>query len=479
MPNLPRVTADDDDDDSEPSSRSELAFLEQQLRTKLPPGRDVLVVTIRAPSDSLEKFLRLVPRDRGFLWRSKQGQIAGGGEVVTLEASGEDRLPRLREMATQFWSRLHVVSSGELGVRPVLFGGIAFAPGVPSYEPWTEFATDAFALPRWTYRRRGDDAFLSVALREYEVGDAEVIAMVLQTVQKLMKQLSTEGPTSLIQHLQIPASAVHHISLGEWTTYINAILAAIRSGEYSKIVAARRCVVDLDRYLEDTGFIARLSAAYPDCTHFAVRRAESTFLGATPETLFRKVGSSVTTHALAGTMRVPDDPTRDVKAEASALLESTKDLAEHALVVDRIRDELAPISTRLQVPNKPEARQVRNLVHLQTPITAELRPDTHAFDLLSRFHPTPAVGGFPARSAADWIRLNEPLERGWFTGTLGWFDSAGDAEFAVAIRCGVVTPRKVYIFAGAGIVEKSDAESEYKETGAKMHPILRALGVAI
>ena len=478
MSTLPRFSHDEDED--EPTSQREVGFLQQTLLQALPAGRDILVVTLRAPSDSLEKFLRLVPREVGFLWRSSHLRIAGGGAAITLRASGEDRLPRLREMAADFWSRLHVVKSEEtMDVRPVLFGGIAFAPGVPSYEPWQDFAEDTFTLARWTYHRRGDDSFLSLALRDIELADESIVASVIKTTERLLKQLSTEAPTSLIQHLQIPASAVHHISLGEWTAHIDAILTAIRSGEYSKIVAARRCVVDLDRSLEDTGFVARLSAAYPDCTHFAVRREESTFLGATPETLFRKQGSTLTTHALAGTTRIADDPTRDHSVESEALLKSTKDLEEHALVVQRICDELRPLSKNLDYSSTPQARRVRNLVHLQTPIKAELRPETHAFDILSAFHPTPAVGGFPARSAAEWIRSNEPLERGWYTGALGWFDSEGDAEFAVAIRCGVVTPRKVYIFAGAGIVEKSDAESEYKETAAKMHPILRALGVSI
>jgi menaquinone-specific isochorismate synthase len=56
-------------------------------------------------------------------------------------------------------------------------------------------------------------------------------------------------------------------------------------------------------------------------------------------------------------------------------------------------------------------------------------------------------------------------------------DSAGDGEFAVAIRCGVLTNERAHIFAGAGIVAESNPDSEYAETAAKLVPILRALGV--
>ena len=223
--------------------------------------------------------------------------------------------------------------------------------------------------------------------------------------------------------------------------------------------------------------MARVFAAYPDCTHFAVRRNRSTFLGATPETLFRKRGLSIETHALAGTTRINDDPRTESSRDVAALQGSQKDLDEHRLVVERICSELEPLTTRIDYSRTPSTRQVRNLIHLQTPISGALRPETRAFDLLAALHPTPAVGGFPAREAADWISRNEPLERGWYTGTVGWIDANGDSEMAVAIRCGVLTESRAYVFAGAGIVAASTAAAEYAETGGKMGPILRALGV--
>ncbi|HEY8074683.1 MAG TPA: isochorismate synthase, partial [Labilithrix sp.] len=302
---------------------------------------------------------------------------------------------------------------------------------------------------------------------------------IVDEVRALLRALETESPTSMIERVDLGRSSVHQLPRGDWTVYIDAIRAAFASGRYDKIVAARRCVVDLSRPLEDTGFMARLFAAYPGCTHFALRRQQSTFLGATPETLFHKQGVELTTHALAGTKRVADDPSSDSSRDVAALRSSRKDLGEHTLVVKKICEELMPLSKRIRYASAPSAKTVRNLVHLETPISAELRPEIHAFDLIERLHPTPAVGGFPAKEAALWIRQNEPLERGWYTGTLGWFDANGDAEFAVAIRCGVLTPRRAYIFAGAGIVPESSADAEYEETGSKMSPILRALGVPV
>jgi isochorismate synthase EntC len=94
-------------------------------------------------------------------------------------------------------------------------------------------------------------------------------------------------------------------------------------------------------------------------------------------------------------------------------------------------------------------------------------------------HPTPAVGGFPKREAAAWIADNEPLQRGWYTGTVGWIDASNDAAFVVCIRCGTVGMERACVFTGAGIVADSQADSEYAETALKQLPMLRALGVVV
>ena len=71
------------------------------------------------------------------------------------------------------------------------------------------------------------------------------------------------------------------------------------------------------------------------------------------------------------------------------------DTARSVKVVRKIKDGLQPFTTSISHAPYPETRQVRNLIHLQTPISADLRPQTTAFDLLEALHPTPAVGGSP------------------------------------------------------------------------------------
>ena len=142
-----------------------------------------------------------------------------------------------------------------------------------------------------------------------------------------------------------------------------------------------------------------------------------------------------------------------------------------------IEQSLAKISEQVHVGRAPEIYKAGDLRHLNTEISAKLHPEIDAIDVLARLHPTPAVGGTPARSASRWIRDNESFSRGWYTGCVGWIDAANDGEFVVAIRCGLFRKSKGFIYSGAGIVKASDPVSEYRETALKQRTIMRAMGL--
>ena len=161
-----------------------------------------------------------------------------------------------------------------------------------------------------------------------------------------------------------------------------------------------------------------------------------------------------------------------------ALLASSKDRWEHEVVVREIVARLEPLSVQVDHPSTPAVVRVRDILHLDSPIGAQLRPTTHVLDLLEALHPTPSVGGVPRADAVRWIEANEPMERGWYTGPIGWFDAAGDGEFVVAIRCGLLSGPLARLQTGAGIVEASDPRAEYEETALKQQPMRRALGLA-
>ena len=81
--------------------------------------------------------------------------------------------------------------------------------------------------------------------------------------------------------------------------------------------------------------------------------------------------------------------------------------------------------------------------------------------------------------AIEKIREVEELDRGFYAGPIGWLDMNGNGEFAVAIRSGLIQGKEASMFAGCGIVENSDVESEFLETRIKFRPMLKALGGTI
>ena len=118
------------------------------------------------------------------------------------------------------------------------------------------------------------------------------------------------------------------------------------------------------------------------------------------------------------------------------------------------------------------------MLHLRTPIQGKLREASHVLDLVGKLHPTPAVGGVPTGAALEFITRHEPDERGWYTGPVGWFDEHGDGRFVVALRSGVVSGKRADLYAGAGVVQDSNAPSEFAETRWKLAALLGALGVS-
>jgi menaquinone-specific isochorismate synthase len=97
-------------------------------------------------------------------------------------------------------------------------------------------------------------------------------------------------------------------------------------------------------------------------------------------------------------------------------------------------------------------------------------------EVLDALHPTPAVGGYPRVEAFEEIRDLEPFDRGWYAGPVGWI-GADSAEFAVGIRSGLVSGRKLSLFSGAGIVAGSTAEDEWTEIEQKIDDFTRIFGL--
>ncbi|MCB9563377.1 MAG: isochorismate synthase [Kofleriaceae bacterium] len=353
---------------------------------------------------------------------------------------------------------------------PRFVGGLAFAPGTADGPAWRGFGDARFVLPRWTYARRGDLAWLTAIVD----GDARTPAArdvwhgeLAEVRAALAAPAAAEPP---------PVVAIAEADPEVWRRHIAEIRAAISAGTAAKIVAARACAVELAGPAEPAAVLRRLGERHPECTRFAIRVGGRVFLGASPERLVAVTGLEVTTDALAGSIaRAGGGPDADAD-ERAALEASAKDRGEHDLVVEAIAAGLGPLCARLDVPDRPAVRTLRNIHHLHTPVRGLLAAPRHVVEVAAALHPTPAVAGVPTRVALDWIAAREPEARGWYAAPVGWFDADGDGELVVAIRSGVLDGRHALLYAGGGIVAASDPDAELDETRVKLRALLGALG---
>lgn len=398
---------------------------------------DLAVVTRPAPVLSVEGLLA-ASDDDAVLWHPPGGPLwLGLGVAARFRASGPDRFERIAEAA-----RAVLAEAPELRA----FAGFAFAPGASDDDVWRGFAEAEAVLPRINYVLHQGRATLST------VGG----------------ELPLPTPRLRPASLAPPNVQRRDHSDAEYIAAVRAIGDGIASGAFDKVVVARRVDLELSPSVDPPRVLQRLAGIAPACTRFAFRRSGRWFLGATPERLVEKRGREIRTEALAGSAPRGAD---------AALLASAKDRAEHRHVVDEIRARLEALGARVEVASEPELRALSHVVHLRTPIVAQLSADRHVLEVLAQLHPTPAVGGVPRAAALEWLAKNEPFARGWYASPVGWFDAAGDGELAVALRSAVLDGPRAHLFAGAGIVQGSTPEGELAETRLKLEALARALGV--
>jgi salicylate biosynthesis isochorismate synthase len=434
------------------------------------PGQDTVMLSVPAPVRPTEALLA-AGQGSALAWAAPRGfEIAALGEAAALEGRGPGRFREIASRGQELLARVRSLGLfGADAVRPRLFGGFAFQPGTPRAQHWAPFGEARFVLPELGYLVENGRGSLFVSAPTRRLAERSERQRLASSVLDALARLERGSPLSA--PAAVSPATLEEGPPEEWTELVAAISREIARGTLEKVVLARRVTVELSRRLDPAELLTRLRAEAPESTRFLFRREGSVFLGATPERLAKKYGASLETEAVAGSMSTHE------RQAARRLLESSKDLAEHALVVREIVRALEPLAERIEKPAEPELHELRHVVHLRTPIRAELRGLPHLIQVVERLHPTPAVGGAPSARALEWIATHERDERGWYAGPVGWFDVDGDGEMAVALRSGVLEGDRAHLYVGAGIVEHSVAQAELAETSWKLQTLLSALGI--
>jgi anthranilate/para-aminobenzoate synthase component I len=158
------------------------------------------------------------------------------------------------------------------------------------------------------------------------------------------------------------------------------------------------------------------------------------------------------------------------------LLTSPKEIAELVMITDLERSDLGQVceTGSVAVRELLKLERFEQVFHLVSTVEGRLRADVDHAAALRACFPGGSITGAPKKRAREIIAELEPIRRGLYTGTIGWFGFNGESQFNIAIRTVVVEPGRVHFHVGAGIVTDSIPEKEWQETLDKAAGILTA-----
>ena len=204
-----------------------------------------------------------------------------------------------------------------------------------------------------------------------------------------------------------------------------------------------------------------------------------TVVGSSPEALVKLVAGQAQLRPIAGTRPRSADDALDQQREQE-LLADLKENAEHVMLVDLARNDLGRVAQAGSVHVAPyrSIERYSHVMHLVSGVRGVLAPGRDAFDLFAAAFPAGTLVGAPKVRAMQIIDELEPVRRGLYGGTVGYFGAQGDMDQAITIRTLVFRGDEYSYQAGAGIVADSDPQSEYEEVLAKSASAARALQMA-
>jgi isochorismate synthase len=451
-------------------------------RARRSGGEVLATITVRVADELDPAAIVCASRRPGEHWfvfeqpERAHAVVVGLGAATSIHASGAARFQSVAER----WRALAAAAVADpadepAGGGPVAIGGFAFAPDGGRAPHWQGFEPASLTVPQLMLTRlqRRGESIVRLTLAALARPD-DVPEELLAQLQQRLSELQT-SPLPLLD--PAPTGRFQVSSAMPPEHYEQAVARAaelIRAGELEKIVLAREVQVHAPAPYDPAALFGVLREEFPSCFVFCVGHGDATLIAASPELLVRREGHRVSTLALAGSTRRSADPAVDAHL-GEQLLRNESYREEHAIVARRIERTLRPHAVWVTAAPEPELVTIANIQHLATPIRAQLTAPLDALELAGLMHPTPAVGGEPRDAAAAMIPALEGLDRGWYSGPVGWTDATGDGEFCVALRCALLHGNLARCYAGNGLVRDSDPARELAETEVKLQALLPLL----
>lgn len=306
----------------------------------------------------------------------------------------------------------------------------------------------------------------------------------LNRLHDLENQIRTSSVTLVDEVTWAEPNAVSRTGREEFLGAVERAKHFVTIGDVFQVVISQRFTMPCDAAPLDVYRAARAMnpSPYMYLLNFSDIRVPGetwSIVGSSPEALVTVNDRHAVMHPIAGSRPRGHDLQSDVEL-GNELLADTKEQSEHLMLVDLARNDLLKFcdSDSVAVTEYMQVHRFSHVMHLVSTVEGRLREDASAVDALRATFPAGTLSGAPKPRALEIIHELEPVDRGLFGGVVGYFDCAGNADLAIAIRTAVIEKGRAHVQAGAGIVLDSVPESEHRETEVKSAVMLRAVAAA-
>lgn len=248
----------------------------------------------------------------------------------------------------------------------------------------------------------------------------------------------------------------------------------IRQGHVFQVVISRRAYVKTKK--NPLQIYRSLRQENPSPYMFLLEFNEYSILGSSPESLAKTEDGKVITNPIAGSRRRGKTEKEDQELEQE-LLKDEKERAEHIMLVDLGRNDIGKVSKigSVNVSELMKVERFSHIMHICSTVKGELQEGLNSLDALISIFPAGTLSGAPKLRAMEIIEELENVKRGFYAGAVGYFSYGGNMDVCICIRSLLLKDGIAYLQAGAGIVQDSIPEEEFKETENKLKALMEVI----
>lgn len=279
-----------------------------------------------------------------------------------------------------------------------------------------------------------------------------------------LSQNNTNNKTKIISDLEQ--------SKKDYCKKVSLVKEAIARGEVLQAVPSRR--LQIENKIDALEAYRKLRTINPSPYMLFLDFADFQIIGASPESIVKVENRLATIRPIAGTIKRGKNLEED-EVNKNILVNDPKEKAEHLMLVDLARGDLAAVSEvgTVEVTSFQKAETYSHVFHLVSEVQGKIEKNFSSIDAFRSVFPAGTVSGSPKKRSIELIANLEKEKRSFYAGAVGYLQSSGDLDFCISIRCALKQKDIWTLQAGGGIVALSNEEREWEETNEKLSALLK------